>query len=58
VSDRFPWAELMELGFGRLRLAPRDFWAMTLKELHAALPKREPMSRADLEALIQQFPDE
>jgi uncharacterized phage protein (TIGR02216 family) len=48
----------MELGFGRLRLAPRDFWAMTLKELHAALPKREPMSRADLEALIQQFPDE
>ena len=48
----------MQLGFGELRLAPRDFWSMTLKELNAALPHAEPMSRDDLAALMQRFPDQ
>jgi uncharacterized phage protein (TIGR02216 family) len=48
----------MELGFGRLHLASRDFWSMSLKELHAALPQRAPMLRDELEALMKRFPDE
>jgi uncharacterized phage protein (TIGR02216 family) len=48
----------MQAGFGRLRLAPRDFWSMTLKELNAALPHVVPMAKTDLETLMDRFPDE
>ena len=48
----------MQLGFAELRLAPRDFWSMTLKELNAALPRARPMSRSDLDVLMERFPDE
>ena len=48
----------MQLGFAELRLAPRDFWSMTLKELNAALPRAYPMSRDDLTGLMERFPDE
>ncbi|CAN5209193.1 hypothetical protein BH10PSE7_BH10PSE7_03700 [soil metagenome] len=54
---KFPWAELMHLGLGRLRLSPRDFWAMTLRELHAALGVRQPLRRAELDDLMRRFPD-
>ena len=58
MNDRFPWARLMQLGFAELRLAPPDFWSMTLKELNAALPRAHPMSRSDLNVLMERFPDE
>lgn len=55
----------MAAGLGTLRLSPRDFWAMTPRELDAALrgafgaplagPK--PPSRQDLVALMQRYPD-
>jgi uncharacterized phage protein (TIGR02216 family) len=32
----FPWARAMEIGFGHLKLAPEQFWRMTLPELAAA----------------------
>jgi uncharacterized phage protein (TIGR02216 family) len=54
----------MEAGLGTLRLAPRIFWAMTPRELDAALRGAfgggapSPMSRADLSALIKAHPDE
>jgi uncharacterized phage protein (TIGR02216 family) len=54
---RFPWAELMHLGLGRLRLAPRDFWAMTLHELHAASGAQSPLLRTNLDELMRRYPD-
>ena len=29
----FPWADVMRIGLGVLRLPPHAFWAMTPKEL-------------------------
>ncbi|MBB5046536.1 putative phage protein (TIGR02216 family) [Rhodopseudomonas rhenobacensis] len=58
----FPWAEAMRFGFGVLRLAPREFWAMTPRELaHAIVAVRgvaaAPLDRATLDALLRRFPD-
>lgn len=53
----------MAVGLGRLRLAPEAFWAMTPKELAAAMgafatqASARPPSRADLVALMAAFPD-
>lgn len=61
--NKFPWAEAMRLAFGVMRLSPRDFWALTPRELAAmaeALAGVVPAapSRAGLEQLMQKFPDE
>jgi uncharacterized phage protein (TIGR02216 family) len=52
----------MRLGLGALRLPPGSFWALTPRELSAALGIGDggprPMSRAALAALEAQFPDE
>ena len=54
----------MEAGLGALRLPPHIFWAMTPRELEAALrgafgPQRQAstMSRAELAALMDLHPD-
>lgn len=54
----------MELGLGVLGLAPAVFWALTPRELQAALRGRfgaagavEAPTRAELVALMQQYPD-
>ena len=53
----------MALGFGVLRLSPATFWAMTLRELSAALgavagqARADPPSRAELARLMQTYPD-
>jgi uncharacterized phage protein (TIGR02216 family) len=53
----------MEIGLGLLGLTPLVFWAMTPKELDAALRGRfgagapSALSRGDLGQLMQQFPD-
>jgi uncharacterized phage protein (TIGR02216 family) len=52
----------MELGLGRLGRSPREFWAMTPKELEAAIAGAVgfapvPLSREELERLISRFPD-
>ena len=52
----------MAFGFGRLRLAPGDFWALTPRELAAGMralagPARAPLDRAGLKALMARFPD-
>ena len=66
THEPFPWDEAMALGFGILRLAPRDFWAMTPRELARAAdgahgrPVRAAnagLSRTALGALMQTFPD-
>nr|WP_245195784.1 rcc01693 family protein [Aureimonas populi] len=53
----------MALGLGRLRLAPRDFWTMTPRELARAMapftgPVAAPPTREALHALMRRFPDE
>lgn len=57
----FPWDGAMAFGFGRLRLSPSDFWAMTPRELAAASGRAHGRSgtpgRAELEALMARFPD-
>lgn len=54
----------MEAGLGALRLPPHIFWAMTPRELEAALKgafgagrRAGLMSRADLAALMNLHPD-
>ena len=54
----------MAIGLGVLGLAPRVFWALTPKELDAALRGKfsagvapAALSRGDLGQLMQQFPD-
>ncbi|MDQ0509749.1 putative phage protein (TIGR02216 family) [Angulomicrobium amanitiforme] len=52
----------MAFGLGRLRLSSRDFWAMTPREIAAAVeavagPARAPLDRAALAALMARFPD-
>lgn len=58
----FPWTRAIGFGLGVLALAPADFWAMTPRELAAALAGRfgelpAPLDRAVLDGLMQQFPD-
>ena len=57
-----PWDDLMAVGFGRMRLAPAAFWAMTPREFAAALRPfarhhHAPLGRAGLVALMGSFPD-
>ena len=53
----------MEAGLGVLRLSPQVFWAMTPRELDAALKgafgqaSSQAMGRADLSALMAAYPD-
>ena len=48
----------MQSGLGHLRLAPGDFWALTPRELAAALGRGDaPLARGDLETLMKEFPD-
>ena len=55
----------MELGLGVLRMAPREFWRMTPRELEAALRGAGLLgqdgsalpSRLDLATLMAAFPD-
>ena len=52
---------LMALGLGALRLPPDAFWSISLPELLAALGPAAGLdapARADLDALMQRFPDE
>ena len=62
MADAFPWRQAMAFGFGRLRLSPRDFWAMTPRELAAAVEGMMgnaalPLDRAALAELIARYPD-
>jgi uncharacterized phage protein (TIGR02216 family) len=50
----------MAFGFGRLRLSSRAFWALTPRELAAAVRPdagSAPPDRPTLDALMARFPD-
>ena len=54
------WPALMRLGLRELRLAPREFWALTPAELMimAGLDAAPgPLTRARLEELAARYPD-
>ena len=61
-TARFPWRELMAVGFGRLRLTSAAFWAMTPRELASAIEglagvRGAPPDRAMLDDMMRRFPD-
>lgn len=63
-APSFPWKQMMQIGFGVLRLSPQQFWSMTPRELASAtrgacgLPASlSPPARRDLTALMHRFPD-
>lgn len=58
----FPWTDAMRFGLGVLRLAPRDFWSMTPRELASAWTaivgeRGGPLDRRGLDDLMTRFPD-
>ncbi|MCF3934456.1 phage tail assembly chaperone [Acuticoccus sp. M5D2P5] len=57
----FPWRDLMALFLGERRMAPRDFWALSLPEILAVLGVANGASgstrRSDLARLMEAFPD-
>jgi uncharacterized phage protein (TIGR02216 family) len=62
AAKPFPWREAMAFGLGRLRLSPDAFWAMTPRELAAAVEGAvgvvaAPMDRASLDNLMHRYPD-
>ena len=62
MAEAFPWRQAMAFGFGRLRLSSCDFWAMTPRELAAAVegvlgPIATPLDRTALDTLIARYPD-
>ncbi|MGA0561210.1 rcc01693 family protein [Ancylobacter sp. VNQ12] len=62
TTPAFPWQAAMGFGFGRLLLSSAAFWALTPRELAAAIetvagPARAPLGRAGLAALMARFPD-
>ena len=54
---------MMAAGLGLLRLAPRDFWCMTPRELDTALrgllgpSPAPPLARSTLADLMSRYPD-
>jgi len=57
MSEGFPWARMMQLGLGVLRLPPKEFWAATPREIAAAFAMSEPMTRNCFDDLMNRFPD-
>lgn len=57
----------MEIGLGKMGISPRDFWGMSLFELYAAIngfaefhsggSKPAPLTRDELEDLMERYPD-
>lgn len=58
-SQPFPWRELMRFFLGERRMAPAEFWALTLPEIEAVLGRAggEVTRRAELARLMEAFPD-
>ena len=54
----------MAAGLGLLRLPPQQFWAMTPREIAAALRglhgpiAPRPLARSDLASLLSRYPDQ
>lgn len=58
----FPWDAVMAFGLGTLKLSPKDFWGLSVRELQAAMtPYQEnetkTISRQWLDSAMGRFPD-
>jgi uncharacterized phage protein (TIGR02216 family) len=57
----FPWREAIGFGLGVLRLSPKEFWAMTPRELAYAIEtlrgRSAPLDRRAFDDLMTRFPD-
>ena len=61
THKRFPWARMMELGLGVLRLSPAEFWTTTPREIAAAFSQPSANAapvRQDFDDLMNRYPDE
>ena len=59
MNERFPWARIMHLGLGVLRLPPEQFWRATPRELAAAFaPVQRGFDRKAFEQLMKDHPDD
>ena len=59
LKPTFPWARLMQLGLGTLKLSPSEFWRSTPREIAAAFGgPPQPMLRQKLNEMMERFPDE
>jgi uncharacterized phage protein (TIGR02216 family) len=60
TKPTFPWARMMQLGLGQLRLSPAEFWRSTPREIAGAFGASppSPLLRQNLEDLMEQYPDE
>lgn len=57
--ERFPWANMMRLGLGVLRLPPEQFWRTTPREIAAAFgPLHQGFDRKSFEQLMRDHPDD
>ncbi len=58
---KFPWSNILQLGIGRLRLSPEQFWRSTLRELVLAaglVPSPQvPLLRQSLFEMMENYPD-
>jgi uncharacterized phage protein (TIGR02216 family) len=63
VLRPFPWDEAIGFGLGVLRLSPRDFWAMTPRELALAVRAvggalaMPALQRSAFDDLMRRYPD-
>ncbi|HZQ11462.1 MAG TPA: rcc01693 family protein [Pseudolabrys sp.] len=61
MTRAFPWREAIGFGLGVLKLAPREFWRMTPRELAYAIEavrgRAAPIDRASLNEMMKRFPD-
>jgi uncharacterized phage protein (TIGR02216 family) len=58
----FPWARAIGVGIGVLKISPREFWAMTPRELACALRELgfgadAPPDRSVFAQLMKRYPD-
>ncbi len=58
----FPWQKVMAFGFGFMRLSSKDFWSLSLRELHMALEHANPkttevLERSWLHETMGKYPD-
>ena len=57
----FPWNDAIGFGIGILRLSPKEFWAMTPRELALAIRAvtgaAPPMRRDEFSDLMMRYPD-
>lgn len=61
--EPFPWEDVMEFGFGVMKLSSQSFWSLSLPELEAAMRCHLPANgnvprREELLQMMKDCPDQ